>query len=107
MRIKIFLRASTLRPSAASRYAIAPKTLGPNIDYELYRHSQHSASTVRFNAEARRAVIRFATSLEAPWIGNFCEPSAAITRMATLADGSRIAEWLVIDVTDRHIGATR
>jgi transcriptional regulatory protein RtcR len=69
----------------------------PNIDYELDRHTQQSSSTVRFNGEARRAFIRFATSPEALWTGNFRELSAAIARMATLADGGRITERLVMD----------
>jgi len=69
----------------------------PNIDYELDRHTQRSSPTVRFNAEARRAFIRFATSPEALWTGNFRELSAAIARMATLADGGRITERLVMD----------
>jgi transcriptional regulatory protein RtcR len=73
-----------------------PEDIEPNIDYELDRHTQHSSSTVRFNAEARRAFIRFATSPEALWTGNFRELSAAISRMATLADGGRITEQLVM-----------
>jgi transcriptional regulatory protein RtcR len=55
---------------------------------------------VLFNAEARRAFIRVAApqaSPEAIWAGNFRELSAAITRMATLADGGRISEQLVSD----------
>jgi transcriptional regulatory protein RtcR len=74
-----------------------PEDIEPNIDYELERHTQHSSATVRFNAEARRAFIRFATSTEALWTGNFRELSAAISRMATLADGGRITEQLVMD----------
>jgi transcriptional regulatory protein RtcR len=69
----------------------------PNVDYELERHTQVSSTTVRFNAEARRSFLRFATSSEALWTGNFRELSAAITRMATLADGGRITEQLVDD----------
>jgi transcriptional regulatory protein RtcR len=74
-----------------------PEDIEPNIDYELERHTRVSSSTVRFNAEARRAFIRFATSPEAIWAGNFRELSAAITRMATLANGGRISEQLVSD----------
>jgi transcriptional regulatory protein RtcR len=74
-----------------------PEDIEPNIDYELDRHTQHASCTVRFNAEARRAFIRFATSPEALWTGNFRQLSAAITRMATLADGGRITEQLVMD----------
>jgi len=72
-----------------------PEDIEPNIDYELERHTQASSTTVRFNAEARRTYLRFATSSEAIWSGNFRELSASITRMATLADGGRITEQLV------------
>jgi transcriptional regulatory protein RtcR len=80
-----------------------PEDIEPNVDYELERHTQLSSTTVRFNAEARRAFLRFATSSEALWTGNFRELSAAITRMATLADGGRITENLV----DREIARLR
>jgi transcriptional regulatory protein RtcR len=80
-----------------------PEDIEPNVDYELGRHTQLSSTTVRFNAEARRAFLRFATSSEALWSGNFRELSAAITRMATLADGGRITESLV----DREIARLR
>jgi transcriptional regulatory protein RtcR len=59
------------------------------------RHTEASSETVRFNSEARRTDLRFATSPEAIWSGNFRELSASITRMATLADGGRITEHLV------------
>jgi len=78
-----------------------PEDIEPNIDYELERHTRVSSSSVRFNAEARRAFIRFATSTEAIWTGNFRELSAAITRIATLADGGRITEQLVLDEIER------
>ncbi len=62
----------------------------PNIEYELERHAQQQGSLVRFNAEARRAYLAFATSPAAAWKGNFRELSASIARMATLAEGGRI-----------------
>ncbi len=80
-----------------------PEDIEPNIDYELERHTQQSSTAVRFNAEARSAFVRFATSPEALWRGNFRELSAAITRMATLADGGRITEHNV----DAEIGRLR
>jgi transcriptional regulatory protein RtcR len=64
----------------------------PNVDYELARYTEESGAAVRFNAEARRAFVGFATSPEALWAGNFRELSAAVTRMATLAEGGRISE---------------
>jgi len=72
-----------------------PEDIEPNIDYELERHARTTSSTVRFNAEARAVYVRFATSSEAAWAGNFREISASVSRMATLADGGRISEALV------------
>ena len=78
-----------------------PEDIEPNVDYELERHTQVSSTTVRFNAEARRAYLKFASAPEAQWRGNFRELSASITRMATLADGGRITEKLVDDEIGR------
>jgi transcriptional regulatory protein RtcR len=78
-----------------------PEDIEPNIDYELDRHTQTSATTVRFNVEARRRYLRFSTCPEALWSGNFRELSASIARMATLADGGRITEHLVEAEIDR------
>jgi transcriptional regulatory protein RtcR len=73
----------------------------PNIDYELERHAQIASTNVRFNAEARAAYVRFATSAAAQWAGNFRELSASVSRMATLSDGGRITEALVRDELER------
>ena len=62
----------------------------PNIDYELDRHAQQQGHIVRFNAEARRAYLDFATAPSAAWNGNFRELSASMARMATFAEGGRI-----------------
>lgn len=62
----------------------------PNIDYELDRHAQNQGHIVRFNAEARRAYLDFATAPSAAWNGNFRELSASMARMATFAEGGRI-----------------
>ncbi|MGN7742563.1 RNA repair transcriptional activator RtcR [Pseudomonas sp. 22526] len=64
----------------------------PNIDFELERHAREQGRLVRFNLEARRRYLAFASSSEAAWLGNFRELSASITRMATLADSGRIDE---------------
>jgi len=76
----------------------------PNIDFELARYSESSASNVRFDTESRATYVRFATSAEASWQGNFRELSASITRMATLADGGRISQEIVADEI-RHLSA--
>lgn len=78
-----------------------PEDIEPNIDYELERHARLTASNVRFNAEARALYVRFATSPEAEWAGNFRELSASVSRMATLADGGRITEAVVREEIER------
>ncbi|WP_255992114.1 RNA repair transcriptional activator RtcR [Chitinolyticbacter albus] len=64
--------------------------LEPNLEFELARYAREHGSQVRFNLEARRAYLKFATSADAQWRGNFRELSASVTRMATLADTGRI-----------------
>lgn len=73
----------------------------PNIDFELQRHAREQGRMVRFNLEARRRYLAFASSSEAAWQGNFRELSASITRMATLADSGRIDEALVQEEIER------
>lgn len=73
----------------------------PNIDFELQRHAREQGHMVRFNAEARRRYLSFATSSEALWTGNFRELSASVTRMATLADSGRIGLEQVEDELTR------
>ena len=64
----------------------------PNLDFELARHAREYGEQVRFNAEARRRYLAFATGPEACWRGNFRELGASLTRMATLANAGRITE---------------
>jgi transcriptional regulatory protein RtcR len=73
----------------------------PNIDFELQRHAREHGQLVRFNLEARRRYLAFASSSEAAWLGNFRELSASITRMATLADSGRIDEAQVQEEIER------
>lgn len=73
----------------------------PNIDFELQRYARDHGYTVRFNVEARRRYVSFATSGDARWPGNFRQLSASITRMATLADSGRIDLALVEDELKR------
>jgi transcriptional regulatory protein RtcR len=75
--------------------------LEPNIDYELERHAQAQGALVRFNAEARRAYLQFATSAAAAWNGNFRELSASVARMATFAEGGRITVDTAREEIDR------
>ncbi len=82
---------SYLLPGLADR----PEDLEPNIDHLLARAAAENGRVVRFNAEAKTAYLRFASSPEARWSGNFRDLSASVTRLATLADGGRIATGLV------------
>ncbi|MGE4070930.1 MAG: RNA repair transcriptional activator RtcR [Lysobacterales bacterium] len=62
----------------------------PNLDFELERHARVNGERVSFNREARERYLRFATSVEAVWPGNFRDLGASITRLATLAEHGRI-----------------
>lgn len=62
----------------------------PNLDFELERWSREHGARVAFNREARERYLRFATSPEAAWAGNFRDLGASVMRMATLAEGGRI-----------------
>ena len=73
----------------------------PNLDYEVERHASLTGDSVRFNTEARRAWLAFATSPQATWRGNFRELSASVTRMATFASSGRITLDVVEDEINR------
>ena len=73
----------------------------PNVRYELDQFAQRRGASVTFNKEARDRFLRFATSSEAHWSGNFRDLNAAITRMATLAQGGRITTELVAEEVAR------
>ncbi len=73
----------------------------PNLQYELDRYTDNTGTRVTFNKEGRERFVRFATSHEAQWRGNFRDLNAAITRMATLADGGRINIELVEEEIER------
>jgi transcriptional regulatory protein RtcR len=67
-----------------------PEDIEPNLDYELAQWTRQNGTRVTLNKEARARFSTFATT-EATWPGNFRDFNAAITRMATLASGGRIA----------------
>lgn len=69
-----------------------PEDIEPNLDFELERYAREQGRVVRFNVEARRRYLNFATSPEASWKGNFRELGASVTRLATLAEAGRITE---------------
>jgi len=62
----------------------------PNLAYELDLFARTAGHRVSFNRESRRAFLDFATRADSAWAGNFRDLNAAITRMATLAEGGRI-----------------
>lgn len=78
-----------------------PEDIEPNVRYELDQFAQRRGANVTFNKEARERFLRFATSSEAHWSGNFRDLNAAITRMATLAQGGRITTELVAEEVAR------
>lgn len=67
----------------------------PNLDFELEQFARRSGANVRFSREARERFLRFATSAEARWPGNFRDLNGAVVRMATLARGGRITNEIV------------
>ncbi|KFE67213.1 RNA repair transcriptional activator RtcR [Hyalangium minutum] len=67
-----------------------PEDIPPNLVYELDQASQALELRVTMNKEAQEHFLRFATSSEARWSGNFRDLNAAVLRMATLASGGRI-----------------
>jgi transcriptional regulatory protein RtcR len=71
----------------------------PNVDYELDNHTRRMGERVTFNKEARRRFLSFAQSEAAAWTNNFRDLNGAITRMATLAPGGRIA----VDTVEEEI----
>jgi len=72
-----------------------PEDIEPNVEHLLARAAAELGRALRFNAEAKALYLRFAQSPEALWRGNFRDLSASVTRLATLADGGRIATPLV------------
>jgi transcriptional regulatory protein RtcR len=77
--------------------------LEPNLDFEMEQFARKSGSNVRFNREARERFLRFATSAEARWPGNFRDLNGAVVRMATLARGGRIT----LEIADEEIARLR
>jgi transcriptional regulatory protein RtcR len=78
-----------------------PEDIEPNLEYELDQFAQRNGARVTFSREARARFVKFAVSPEALWQGNFRDLNGAITRMATLAPGGRIASHVVEEEIDR------
>ncbi|WP_438015763.1 RNA repair transcriptional activator RtcR [Sorangium sp. So ce315] len=71
----------------------------PNLEYELEASARLLGVRITMSRDARARFLRFATSREALWPGNFRDFNAAVTRMATLAPGGRIG----VDVVEEEI----
>lgn len=84
-------------PSLADRR----EDIVPNMDYELLRYREKSGQQVTFNKEAREKFEKFAQAVDTPWLGNFRDLNAAITRMATLAPRGRIGVEEVTEEMER------
>jgi len=82
-----------------------PEDLAPNLEYEIERVSVELGERVTFAKSARDAFLAYAET--APWPANFRDFGAAIRRMATLADGARIATKDVEIETARLVAAAR
>lgn len=67
-----------------------PEDIEPNLEFELDRVTRELNTRISMTREARERFLAFAYT--APWPGNFRDLAAAVTRMATLADGGRIGE---------------
>ena len=78
-----------------------PEDIEPNLEYELARWTERSGARVTFSKEARKLFVDFAESKAAVWAGNFRDFSAAVERMATLAEGGRVSVPLVREEIER------
>jgi transcriptional regulatory protein RtcR len=76
-----------------------PEDIAPNLEFQLQHVSQVLGSNVTMSREARQRFLEFAKTWS--WPGNFRDFDAAVTRMATLAEGGRITERGVKDELER------
>ncbi|WP_437620696.1 RNA repair transcriptional activator RtcR [Sorangium sp. So ce1151] len=79
----------------------------PNLEYELDASARLLGVRITMSRDARARFLRFATSREAVWPGNFRDFNAAVTRMATLAPGGRIGGEIVEEEIGRLSEAWR
>jgi transcriptional regulatory protein RtcR len=79
--------------------------IAPNLDYELEQFAQKHGSRVTMSHEVKAAFLEFAQSAESRWSANFRDLNAAVTRMATLAEGGRIT-LAVLDQEIRRLRAS-
>jgi transcriptional regulatory protein RtcR len=79
----------------------------PNLAYEIEAATRALGVRVTMSREARERFLRFATSGDAAWRGNFRDLNAAVTRMATLAPGGRITSAEVEEEIVRLVASWR
>ena len=89
------------------RLAERTDAIEPNLDHELTACSAVVGTRLSMSREARARFLRFATSPEAAWPGNFRDFNGAILRMATLAAGGRITTEIVEEEIRRLLVAWR
>lgn len=70
-----------------------PEDVPPNLEFQLEQVSATLGLNVTISKEAKEQFLAFAATW--PWPGNFRDFDAAVTRMATLAEGGRITEKIV------------
>ncbi|WP_261923701.1 RNA repair transcriptional activator RtcR [Shewanella sp. NFH-SH190041] len=78
-----------------------PEDIAPNLDFELEQYCLQHGERISFSKESRTAFLNFATSAAALWRGNFRDLKAAVTRMGTLAEASRIGITQVTEEIQR------
>ena len=81
-----------------------PEDVEPNLRYELEQFARRNGVNVTFNREAHERFLRFGTSPDPLWAGNFRDLNAAVTRMATLAAP---AGRVTVDGVEDEIGRLR
>lgn len=71
--------------------------IAPNLDYELEQVARRTGTRVTMSREVRERFLAFAHAPESRWSANFRDLNAAVTRMATLAEGGRITQAVLDD----------
>ena len=84
-------------PSLSNRL----EDLEPNLEFELARYSERYGEQLGFNRQAKAKYLKFATSAQAIWTGNFRDLNASVTRMGVLSEGGRIDEENVAQEIER------
>jgi transcriptional regulatory protein RtcR len=72
-----------------------PEDIEPNLQFELDQFAERTGRRVTISREARERFLESALAPSAGWNGNFRDLNAAVTRMATLAQGGRISVEIV------------